>query len=65
MTILKLKNALRKRGLVTVCEEARCPNISQCWDKEGTATFMLLGGHMHKRMQIPVQLKTAMKGKKN
>ena len=35
--------ALRKGlGLATVCEEARCPNIGECWDG-GTATFMLLG----------------------
>ncbi|MHC5062837.1 MAG: lipoyl synthase [Planctomycetota bacterium] len=33
---------LRSRGLVTVCEEARCPNLGECWDG-GTATFMLLG----------------------
>ncbi|MEZ5227228.1 MAG: hypothetical protein R2710_11275 [Acidimicrobiales bacterium] len=32
----------RERGLVTVCEEAGCPNIFECWN-EGTATFMLLG----------------------
>jgi len=29
-------------GLVTVCEEARCPNIDECWSA-GTATFMLMG----------------------
>ena len=28
--------------LVTVCEEARCPNIDECWSA-GTATFMLMG----------------------
>lgn len=39
----KIKNALRKRGLVTVCEEAQCPNMSECWHNEGTATFMVLG----------------------
>ncbi len=33
---------LRKGRLVTVCEEARCPNIGECFDR-GTATFMLLG----------------------
>jgi lipoic acid synthetase len=32
----------RQRGLSTVCEEARCPNIGECW-REGTATLMLLG----------------------
>jgi lipoic acid synthetase len=32
----------RKQALHTVCEEARCPNIGECWDG-GTATFMLMG----------------------
>ncbi len=39
---LKIKEELRKNSLYTVCEEARCPNIGECW-KGGTATFMLLG----------------------
>ncbi len=39
----KIKGALRKRGLVTVCEEAHCPNMAECWHNEGTATFMVLG----------------------
>lgn len=39
----KIKNALRKRGLVTVCEEAHCPNMAECWHDEGTATFMVMG----------------------
>jgi lipoic acid synthetase len=34
---------LRERGLVTVCEEASCPNVDECWSGEGTATFMLMG----------------------
>ncbi len=34
---------VRRLKLVTVCEEARCPNIHECWAKERTATFMLLG----------------------
>lgn len=33
---------VRSNGLVTVCEEAGCPNISECWS-EGTATFMING----------------------
>lgn len=37
-----IKKVLRERGLHTVCEEARCPNIGECWSG-GTATFMLLG----------------------
>lgn len=36
--------ALTKRlKLNTVCEEARCPNIHECWGKEKTATFMIMG----------------------
>lgn len=37
-----LKDMLRKLNLFTVCEEARCPNIGECWGG-GTATFMLMG----------------------
>lgn len=37
-----IKKTLRDRGLFTVCEEARCPNVGECWGG-GTATFMLLG----------------------
>ena len=33
---------MRDHGLVTVCEEAGCPNLSECW-ADGTATFMVLG----------------------
>lgn len=39
---LMLKQRLRELGLHTVCEEARCPNIGECWSG-GTATLMLLG----------------------
>ena len=36
-------NSILKTGLLhTVCEEARCPNLSECWES-GTATFMILG----------------------
>lgn len=38
----QMKRALRARGLHTVCEEASCPNIGECW-AAGTATFMILG----------------------
>jgi lipoic acid synthetase len=37
-----LKQILREKGLHTVCEEAECPNIGECWG-HGTATFMLMG----------------------
>src|SRR5512144_3344675 len=39
---LRLKGIMRELGLHTVCEEARCPNIGECWN-HGTATFMILG----------------------
>jgi len=42
----EIKSTLRERGLNTVCEEANCPNLGECWsgrDGPGTATFMLLG----------------------
>ncbi len=38
----KLKQTLRGLDLYTVCEEARCPNVGECWSA-GTATVMLLG----------------------
>ena len=38
----KLQTLIKTQGLHTVCEEARCPNIGECWEKE-TATFMILG----------------------
>lgn len=38
----RLKKTARSMSLTTVCEEAGCPNIFECWN-EGTATFMLLG----------------------
>ena len=40
--VQELKSKLRQRELVTVCEEATCPNIHECFSK-GTATFMILG----------------------
>ena len=40
--VQELKAKLRQRELVTVCEEATCPNIHECFSK-GTATFMILG----------------------
>ena len=40
--VLTLKQTVRDLGLITVCEEAGCPNLSDCW-ADGTATFMVLG----------------------
>lgn len=43
-----IRQALRERGLSTVCEEARCPNLAECWSGgksgRGTATIMVMGG---------------------
>jgi len=39
---LRLKGLMKELQLHTVCEEARCPNIGECWH-HGTATFMILG----------------------
>ncbi len=38
-----LKKLMRGQRLNTVCEEARCPNIHECWSERKTATFMILG----------------------
>ncbi len=40
--LLKVKTLLEKTGLHTVCEEARCPNLGECFS-QGTATFLILG----------------------
>ncbi len=40
--VLALKQTIRDLNLITVCEEAGCPNLSECWS-DGTATFMVLG----------------------
>ena len=39
---LRLKRIMREKNLHTVCEEARCPNIGECWGNK-TATFLILG----------------------
>jgi lipoic acid synthetase len=39
----QVRDMMRRLSLVTVCEEARCPNIHECWARERTATFMLMG----------------------
>lgn len=38
-----LKKLMREKNLHTVCEEAKCPNIHECWAERKTATFMILG----------------------
>ena len=39
---LEIRNKIKGASLNTVCEEAACPNIGECWER-GTATFMILG----------------------
>ena len=38
-----LKHLMREQGLHTICEEAACPNIGECWGEFRTASFLLLG----------------------
>lgn len=46
--VSQLKNLLRKNHLVTVCEEASCPNLNECFS-HGTATFMIMGDKCTRR----------------
>lgn len=42
----RLRSTVRELGLATVCEEAKCPNIGECWggaDGTATATIMIMG----------------------
>jgi len=55
-----VKEVLQKHQLVTVCEEAHCPNISECWSG-GTATFMILGDTCTRGCQF-CAIKTAKQG---
>jgi lipoic acid synthetase len=41
-TYRRLRKAIEDDGLHTVCQEANCPNVGECWER-GTATFMILG----------------------
>lgn len=41
-SVLRIKKLLRDRGLSSVCEEAQCPNLGECFS-HGTATFMIMG----------------------
>jgi lipoic acid synthetase len=45
------KDIVRTHKLVTVCEEASCPNIGECWSK-GTATFMIMGDKCTRRCRF-------------
>jgi len=46
----KIQEILQTRGLHTICEEARCPNIWECWNNQ-TATFLILGDICTRRCQ--------------
>jgi len=47
----EIKDIVRTNKLVTVCEEASCPNIGECWSK-GTATFMIMGDKCTRRCRF-------------
>ena len=47
----ELKGLIDGEGLHTVCQEAACPNIGECWER-GTATFMILGRHLHAPLRL-------------
>lgn len=57
----KVKSTVKGLGLVTVCEEAHCPNISECWS-HGTATFMVMGDTCTRGCKF-CHVKTARAGK--
>jgi lipoic acid synthetase len=42
-TFFEVRRILRAHNLNTICEDAMCPNIAECWGKHRTATFMILG----------------------
>src|SRR5262245_53258497 len=42
-TFFEVRQILRSHQLNTICEDAMCPNIAECWGKHRTATFMILG----------------------
>lgn len=47
-----IKEIVRTEGLHTVCQEARCPNLHECWGKHGTASFMILGDTCTRRCRF-------------
>ncbi|KOR30989.1 lipoyl synthase, partial [Achromatium sp. WMS2] len=47
-TLAQVKSLLRQQGLATVCEEASCPNLGECFS-HGTATFMIMGDRCTRR----------------
>ena len=57
----KIKRDVGERKLTTVCEEARCPNIHECWGEHKTATFMILGDTCTRRCRF-CAVKTGLPG---
>lgn len=47
-----VRKEMREQGLHTVCEEARCPNLHECWSHYRTATFMILGDTCTRRCRF-------------
>ena len=47
-----VRRVLREKGLNTVCEEAHCPNLHECWSHYRTATFMILGDTCTRRCRF-------------
>ena len=47
----KIKTTLAELKLHTVCQEAACPNIAECF-AAGTATFLILGKHLHAALSL-------------
>lgn len=47
-----VEEVLARKKLNTVCEEARCPNIHECWGRHRTATFMILGDTCTRRCRF-------------
>jgi lipoic acid synthetase len=57
----KIKRDVGERKLTTVCEEARCPNIHECWGEHKTASFMILGDTCTRRCRF-CAVKTGLPG---
>ena len=47
-----IKSLVQSEGLHTVCQEARCPNLHECWGTHGTASFMILGDTCTRRCRF-------------
>ena len=47
-----VRRDMREKGLHTVCEEARCPNLHECWSHHRTASFMILGDTCTRRCRF-------------